>query len=112
MKRNKPVCRFIPQREANARQTLAQSEATEMVDSRFQSPDALFKVMAAARTLKFDDVGIDTRHRASFILFFCPSGPVGAAGLPAPSSIFRQESGLSVPRTKHLSGLNEALLLD
>jgi hypothetical protein len=79
---------------------------------RFQSPDALFKVMAAVRTLKFDDVGIDTRHRASFILFFCPSGQVGAAGLPAPSSIFRQESGLSVPRTKHLSGLNEALLLD
>jgi hypothetical protein len=27
--------------------------------TRFQSPDALFKLMAAARTLKFDDVGID-----------------------------------------------------
>jgi len=75
MKRNKPVCRFIPQREANARQTLAQSEATEMVDSRFQSPDALFKIMAAVRTLKFDNVSIDIWHRASFVLSLTPVRP-------------------------------------
>ena len=29
------------------------------VFTRFQSPDALFKFMAAVRTLKFDDVGIE-----------------------------------------------------
>jgi len=75
MKRNKPVCRFIPQREANPRQTLAQSEATEMVDSRFQSPDALFKIMAAVRTLKFDNVIIDIWHRASFVLSLTPVRP-------------------------------------
>jgi hypothetical protein len=34
----------------------------------FQSPDALFKVMAAVRTLKFDDLAIDIWHRASFFV--------------------------------------------
>ena len=43
--------------------------------TRFQSPDALFKVMAAVRTLKFDDVGIDIWHRTSFVLFCKPVGP-------------------------------------
>jgi len=39
------------------------------VFTQFQSPDALFKFMAAVRTLKSDDVGIDIWHRASSVLF-------------------------------------------
>jgi hypothetical protein len=37
------------------------------VFARFQLCYALLKVMAAARTLKFYYVGIDTRHRESFV---------------------------------------------
>jgi hypothetical protein len=32
--------------------------------ARFQPPYALFKIMAAVRTLKFDHVGIDIRHQS------------------------------------------------
>jgi hypothetical protein len=46
------------------------------VFTRFQSPDALFKFMAAVRTLKFDDVGIDIWHRGlSFCFVGSETGP-------------------------------------
>ena len=67
--------------------------------TRFQSSDALFKVIAAARTLKFDDVSIDIRHHASFVL------PCRAPGLVIPrpgasNSIYRQESVFSAPNAE------------
>jgi hypothetical protein len=40
---------------------------TPHVFARFQSPDALFKILAALSTLKFDHVGINVRHRKSFV---------------------------------------------
>jgi hypothetical protein len=37
-----------------------------------QSPNALFKVVAAARALKFDHVGIDVRHQKPFVSRLIP----------------------------------------
>jgi len=82
------------------------------VFTRFQTPDALFKFMAAVRTLKFDDVGIDIWHRASFVLFCGLGDRAGIADLPAPNSTFRQEGVFSVPHTKHRCGRKEALFSD
>jgi hypothetical protein len=47
-------------------------------------------VMAAVRTLKSDDAGIDMRH-LSFVCFVDPLDRAGTAGPPVPNSIFCQD---------------------
>jgi hypothetical protein len=77
---------------------------TPHVFTRFQSSDALFEIMAAVRTLKFDDVGIDICHRPSLVLFAGPPGWIDSASLPPPNTILRQESAFSVLPFEHRSG--------
>jgi len=83
------------------------------VFARFQSPDAPFKVMAATRTLKFDNVGVDVWHRVSFV-WFCR--PVGAGptlrARQLPTASFARKAAFSVPHIKHRSGQKPALLSD